>query len=76
MRYFGLQTGYCWFGLQPDFSFNKFFKQMLGLFEQLCDFVESTEKKLKACQTEVESSLNLTELLLPAFHTTFALFPK
>lgn len=49
---------------------------MLGLFEQLCDFVESTEKKLKACRIEVESSLNLTELLLPAFHTTFALFSK
>ena len=47
MRYFGLQTGYCWFQLQPDFSFNKFFKQTLGPLEQGCVFVKSTEKSQK-----------------------------
>lgn len=29
----------------PNFSFNQFIERMLGLFEQLCNFVESAEKK-------------------------------
>ena len=46
--------------------------EMLDLFEQVC---ESDEKKSKACQMEVESSLNRIKLL-PDFHTTFPLFSK
>ena len=34
---------------------------MLGQFEKICDFVESTEKKQKSILLEVESSLKLDQ---------------
>ena len=64
-----------WFQFLPDFSFDKCVKQMLLPFEQVHNFVRSAEKKSKAGQIEVESSLNWIKLL-PDFHGTFPLLSK
>ena len=33
-----------WFQILPSFSFNKFVEELLGPFEQVCNFVKSAEK--------------------------------